>query len=81
VGTVLIEAVKAVAREGGCKRVWLITTNDNVDALRFYQRRDFRRVGVARNAVEESRKIKPQISATGLYGIPIRDEIELEVML
>lgn len=80
-GTALIEAVKSVARERGCKPVWLITTNDNLDARRFYQRRGFQLVGVARNALEESRKIKPQISATGFYGIPIRDEIELESML
>ncbi len=81
VGTALLEAVKSVARERGCKRLWLITTNDNLDALRFYQRRGFQLVGVARNAIEESRKLKPQISTTGLYGIPIRDEIELEVTL
>lgn len=80
VGTALIEAVESVASERGCNRVWLITTNDNLDALRFYQRHGFRLVGVARNAIEESRKIKPQTSAICLYGIPTRDEIGLEVM-
>jgi N-acetylglutamate synthase-like GNAT family acetyltransferase len=81
VGTVLIEATKAVARQSGCKRVWLITTNDNLDALRFYQRRGFQLVGVARNAIEASRKLKPRIPTIGFYGIPIRDEIELEIPL
>jgi N-acetylglutamate synthase-like GNAT family acetyltransferase len=81
VGTALIEATKAVARQRGCKRVWLITTNDNLDALRFYQRRGFQIVSVARNAIQESRKLKPRIPTIGFYGIPIRDEIELEIPL
>ena len=40
-GTALIEAVERLAAQHGCARLWLITTNDNVDALRFYQRRGF----------------------------------------
>jgi ribosomal protein S18 acetylase RimI-like enzyme len=79
VGTALIDAVKSVARQRGCKRVWLVTTNDNLDALRFYQRRGFQLVAVARNAIQESRKLKPRIPTIGFYGIPIRDEIELEI--
>jgi ribosomal protein S18 acetylase RimI-like enzyme len=81
VGTALLAAVKSFARQCGCKRVWLITTNDNLDALRFYQRRGFQLVSVARNAIQESRKLKPRIPTIGFYGIPIRDEIELELML
>jgi N-acetylglutamate synthase-like GNAT family acetyltransferase len=80
-GTALIEAVKHTAHLAGCKRLWLITTNDNVDALRFYQRRGFTLVAVHRNAIEQSRKLKPQIPLIGEYGIPIRDEIELELPL
>jgi hypothetical protein len=57
----------------------LITTNDNVDALRFYQRRGFRIVAVHPGAVDVSRReLKPQISEIGDYGIPIRDELVLE---
>lgn len=81
VGTRLLESVEEVAREEGCRRVWLITTNDNLPALRFYQKRGFRLVAVYRNALEESRKLKPQIPLTGLNGIPLRDEIELEKVL
>jgi len=80
-GTRLLECVEEVARKMGCKRVWVITTNDNTPALRFYQKRGFRLVAVYRNALEESRKLKPQIPLTGLNGIPLRDEIELEKML
>ena len=75
----MIEAVRLLARRQGCTRLWVITTNDNVDALRFYQRRGFRLVRVHRGAVDRSRaRLKPEIPSVGAYGIPLRDEIELE---
>jgi GNAT superfamily N-acetyltransferase len=78
-GTALIEAVARIAAEAGCTRLWLITTNDNVDALRFYQRRGFRLTAVHAGAVDDARaRLKPQIPETGAYGIPLRDELELE---
>jgi hypothetical protein len=56
-----------------------VTTNDNVDALRFYQRRGFRLRAVRPGAVDDARRtLKPEIPAVGEQGIPIRDEIELE---
>jgi ribosomal protein S18 acetylase RimI-like enzyme len=81
VGTALLDAVTAEARKAGCRRVWLITTNDNLNAVRFYQGRGFRLVAVHPNAVEESRRLKPQIAEVGSFGIPIRDELELELSL
>ncbi|RMG85889.1 MAG: GNAT family N-acetyltransferase [Chloroflexi bacterium] len=81
IGSALIEAVKEAAKEAGCKRLWLITTNDNLEALRFYQKRGFELVAVHRNAIAEARRLKPQIPLVGKEGIPIRDEIELEVKL
>ena len=81
VGTALIEAVWDIAIKSGCKRLWLITTNDNLNALRFYQKRGFVLVAVHRNALEQSRKLKPEISLIGNDGIPLRDEIELEITL
>ncbi len=81
IGTSLIEAVKEVAQQGGCTRLWLITTNDNLNALRFYQKRGFALVAVHRNAVEQARKLKPEIPLYGNDGIAIRDEIELEMLL
>jgi GNAT superfamily N-acetyltransferase len=78
-GTALIEAIRLLARRQGCGRLWVITTNDNVDALRFYQRRGFCLVTVHRGAVDRSRaSLKPEIPRVGAYGIPVRDEIELE---
>jgi ribosomal protein S18 acetylase RimI-like enzyme len=80
-GSLLIEAAVGRARELGLRRVWLITTNDNVDALRFYQRRGFRLAALYPNAIEASRRLKPAIPELGAYGIPIRDELELEFPL
>jgi GNAT superfamily N-acetyltransferase len=81
VGTALIDAVVNEARRLGCRRVWLITTNDNLHALRFYQKRGFRIVAVHRGAVDRARQIKSSIPLIGNDGIPLHDEIELELML
>ncbi len=81
IGTALAKAVKKAAQSANCRRLWLVTTNDNLNALWFYQKRGFVLVAVHRNAVEEARKRKPQIPAIGEYGIPLRDEIELELLL
>jgi ribosomal protein S18 acetylase RimI-like enzyme len=80
VGTSLLEAVRLAALEAGCRRVWLITTNDNLEALRFFQKRGYHLVAVHRNALAEARKIKPQIPLVGKHDIPLRDEIELELV-
>lgn len=80
-GTKLLNAVVDEARKQNCKRVFLCTTNDNLRGLRFYQKRGFELVTVHRGAVNESRKIKPSIPLIGNDGIPIRDEIELEMNL
>ena len=58
--------------------MWLVTTNDNLRALAFYQRRGFRIIAVHTDAVARSREAKPEIPAVGDNGIPILDEIELE---
>lgn len=81
IGTALIEAVRQAAQRAGCRRLWLITTNDNTAALRFYQKRGFALAALYPNAVTRSRQIKPVIPLTGNDGIPIRDEIELEMIL
>ena len=81
VGTRLIEAVRGAAVSAGCRRLWLITTNDNTVALRFYQKRGFELATVHRNALDASRRLKPSIPRIGIDGIPLRDEIELEMRL
>ena len=77
IGTMLIEAVRAEAKRRGCQQVTLTTTNDNVDALRFYQRRGFRLAALRPGAVDRSRLRKPEIPRTGDFGIPLHDEIDL----
>ena len=82
VGTALLEAVRERAAAAGCERLWLVTTNDNVDALRFYQRRGFRLAALRAGAVDQSRaRLKPEIPEVGDHGIPLRDELELELQL
>ena len=77
IGTLLIESVAGMARRYGCHEIRLTTTNDNVDALRFYQRRGFRLAELRPGAVDRSRQEKPQIPLVGDYGIPLHDEIDL----
>jgi len=59
----------------------VITSNDNLSALGFYQRRGFRLVAVYQNAIDAAREIKPNIPQIGMENIPIHDEIELELWL
>ena len=79
IGSTLVNQVIEEARRRGCKRLFLITTNDNLNALGFYQKRGFEIVAVYRGAVNESRKIKANIPLVGYNNIPLRDEIELEI--
>jgi ribosomal protein S18 acetylase RimI-like enzyme len=78
IGTALLDAAATVAASAGATRLVLTTTNDNVDALRFYQRRGFRLIALRPGALDETRKLKPEVSRTGNYGIPLSDELELE---
>ena len=81
IGTRLVDEVERTALASCCRRIILITTNDNTHALRFYQRRGFDIIGFYRNALDRSRHIKPSIPLTGCDGIPIRHEIELAYLL
>lgn len=79
IGVRLVGAVRAAAERAGCSRLWLITTNDNTRALRFYQKQGFRVVAVHCGAVDKMRQFKPQIPMLGDDDLPIHDEIELEI--
>ncbi len=78
-GGALLAAAAAEARRRRCQRLWLVTTNDNTAALRFYQRAGMRIVALHRDALEQSRRLKPEIPAIGIDGIPLVDELELEL--
>ena len=77
-GAALLESALDLARREHCWRAWLVTTNDNTNAIRFYQRQGWELVAFHRHALEESRKLKPTIPETGRDGIPIRHELEFE---
>jgi len=77
VGTLLLDKVVETAREAGCTSLWTITTNDNIDAQRFFQKRGFVITQVRLGGMTKIRLLKPSVPKIGYYGIPIRDEIIL----
>lgn len=81
IGTMLIERVIEKAKEYKCHRIWLITTNDNTHAIRFYQKRGFDFTAIYLNSIKDSRKIKPQIPEFGFDHIPLRHEIEFDKVI
>ncbi|MGD9397845.1 MAG: GNAT family N-acetyltransferase [Candidatus Thorarchaeota archaeon] len=81
IGRAFIDRVVDLASSCGCSRVWVITTNDNTQAIEFYKNMGFRTVTIHKEAIRESRKLKPEIPEFGVDGIPITDEIELEIIL
>ena len=78
IGTLLINKAIEFFRQSSFKRLWLITTNDNLNALKFYQKRNFKISNFHLNAIRNSRNIKPSIPKLGYENIPIEHEIELE---
>lgn len=81
IGTALLKETEKLARSNKCTRLWVIATNDNTDALRFYQMRGFIIKAIFCNIIKESRQLKPEIPLLGLNNIEIRDQIELEKLL
>ena len=81
IGTNLLNEVEKAAMINNCKKIRLITTNDNLRALQFYQKRGYCLTKLYPNAMEEVRKVKPNVPEIGDNDIPLRDEIELEKQL
>ncbi len=81
VASVLIDAIVEHAKSLNAKRVRAVVTNDNFEAMRFYQRRNFRFTALYVNAADAYRAIFQDTPKTGYYGIPIRDTLELELIL
>ncbi|MGD8453478.1 MAG: GNAT family N-acetyltransferase [Phycisphaerae bacterium] len=76
-GTAMVEHLAERARRAGAQRLVVETSNDNMNALRFYQRRGFELTRVRPGALVEARRLKPALPMTGTFGIPLRDEIQL----
>ena len=81
IGTALINEVLTAAKSAGCKRLWLITTNDDINAIRFYQKKGFDLAAAHINAMDISRKLKPSIPLIGMDNIPLKHELEFEIWL
>nr|WP_274893989.1 GNAT family N-acetyltransferase [Thermoanaerobacterium sp. R66] len=81
IGTALLNKIIQEAINKKCTKIKLVTTNDNINAIRFYQKRGFDMVKIHLNAVDAARKLKPSIPLLGNYGIPIKHEIEFEMNL
>jgi GNAT superfamily N-acetyltransferase len=81
VGRLLLRAAESLARSLGCRRLWLITTNDNRVAQSCYLAVGWRLATVYPGAVRESRRLKPEIPECAADGTPIEDEIEFERVL
>ncbi len=81
IGKLLLDHVIGQAIEAGMRSVRIMTTNDNVEALRFYQIYGFRLSSIMVGAIDAYRVIKPTLPEIGRHGIPMRDTIELEIML
>ena len=81
IGTALLKEIENIAANNKCKKMRLITTNDNLRALQFYQKRGYCLTKLYPNAMNEVRKIKAEVPLLGLNDIPLRDEIELEKKL
>ena len=82
VGTQLLEVAKTEAVEHGCSRLLVLNRRNRHSYERdFYQKRGWRLVAIHRDALEESRRLKPEIPRVGIDGIPVCDELELELLL
>ncbi len=80
-GAALLERGVEAARERAVSRVFLTTTNDNLRALGFYQRRGWRIVALHRGVMDRYREREPAMPTHAANGIPIHDELELELRL
>lgn len=81
IGSELLKLAVDEANKRGCRKVVLITTNDNINAIRFYQKRGFDMVRLFHNSIDISRRMKPEIPVIGENSIPLRHEIEFERIL
>jgi ribosomal protein S18 acetylase RimI-like enzyme len=81
-GSALLEAAAALAAGRGCRRLWLVTTNDNLHALGFYQRRGLRLCALHAGSLDRDRALKPELPEVNPDNrIPMRDLLELELDL
>ena len=84
VGTMLIQNVERRVKAKGAQKLWLCTTNDNISAIQFYQRRGYRFRALHAGEFQNVLKIKGFDADTPVVGqnrIVIRDELVFEKTL
>lgn len=81
IGSQLIQHVENIAYSLNIHTLQLITTNENIKALYFYQRNGYRMSDIRPNAVDMARRVKPSIPLKGNNGIVIKDEIVMTKQL
>jgi ribosomal protein S18 acetylase RimI-like enzyme len=81
IGQALMDAARDHAESAGYRRLWLVTTNDNTRAIRFYQRWGMDLCAFYRYSARRSRRAKPSLPERGAEGIPLEHELELEMLL
>ncbi len=78
--SLMLDAIEK-ARKEGCRKIFLVTTNDRLRVISFYQRLGFRMTAINLGVVDEARKVKPQIPLIGERGVPIHDEVVMELAI
>lgn len=81
IGSSLMDKVEDIAKQKNIQLVSLVTTNDNLNALKFYQKRSYRITSIIPNGVNQARNLKPSIPLIGEHGIPLHDELILKKVL
>ena len=81
IGRALMDAVREHAVAAGYRRLWLITTNDNTRAFRFYQQWGMDLCAFYRHGASRSRALKPSLPERGADGILLDHELEFEMLL
>jgi ribosomal protein S18 acetylase RimI-like enzyme len=81
IGRVLMDAARDHAAAAGYRRLWLITTNDNTWAFRFYQLWGMDLCAFYRHGARRSREVKPSLPQRGADGISLDHELEFEMLL
>lgn len=81
IGSSLMDKVEDIAKQKNIQLVSLVTTNDNLNALKFYQKRSYRITSIIPNGVDQARNLKPSIPLIGEHGIPLHDELILKKVL
>ena len=76
-----MDAAHDHAGSSGCRRLWLITTNDNARAFRFYQMWGMDLCAFHRHGARRSREAKPSLPTRGTDGIPLDHDLEFELLM